>query len=118
MLGGTPEAKASGAPPAVDDEAVPQPKRRGPVPWAWIGRGVVAAALLTAVAWGWQQLSRRQQQNVHRHLNEAVKMAKGAYQSMHAPDDKQPGASGNPRAPGAPRGARGAPVTMRRLRRR
>jgi hypothetical protein len=96
-LAATSEAKIAPSPPGLDDEPAIASKRR---PWwltrrglGWIGRGVVAAAVLVAVGWGWAHLTHRQQQNVKRHLNDAAKMANDAYKTVRtrAEDTSKPG---------------------------
>jgi hypothetical protein len=57
--------------------------------------------VLSGIGYGWRQLSRRQQQNVKRHLNEAVKMAGDAYESMRKPEEA-PAGGGKPGKPTVP----------------
>ncbi len=75
-LAQTPEA-AGQAPPAIDD--VPPARLRVKRARArLIGRVVVAGLVAAGVVATWSHLSRRQQQNVRRHVGEAVKLAGNA----------------------------------------
>ncbi|HEX4456798.1 MAG TPA: serine/threonine-protein kinase, partial [Polyangia bacterium] len=75
-LAQTPEA-AGQAPPAIDD--VPPARLRVRRARArLIGRVVVACVLAAGVVGAWSHLTRRQQQNVRRHVGDAVKLAGNA----------------------------------------
>ena len=57
----------------------------GPRNWraifATVGRLAVAAVIVTAIVMTWSQLSKRSQQKVKRRIDDAVKMAQGAFES-------------------------------------
>ena len=83
--------EAGDAPPVAED--TPPPRRRGRplVTGGSIARAVAAVATCVAVAALWSHLSRRQQQKMRRHLNEAVKVAQGAFDRMRQPEPEPHG---------------------------
>src|SRR5439155_14974712 len=84
-LAATPEAREAGF---TDEPSV----RRRPW-WTMLGarllvRAALAAVLIAAVAVTWNQLSKRAQQRVKRRLDDAVKMAQGAYEAARGADEQ------------------------------